>query len=817
MDCRQLLHRDCNSLAFNFKQGLGMGFLAALSTGIFSVAWWPTLPDLYWSIAFICLLSVAVSCCPLGSRLKSVAMLLVIFGWGSLWGLWSAHDLLDHQLPAELQGQDLMVTGTVIGLVDRDDRRSRFSFAIDGGDKPQGRPDLRLLLLSWYGPQADQLASGDKCNFIVRLRRPRGLVNNAGFDYQSWLLQQGYSAVGSVRSLKQGCVSSSAVDARLGRLRSSIQASINAADMTNSGILVALSVGSKRQLTDQWDNLARLGIVHLVVISGLHIGLVAALCTWLGSGLSRLLLLQGRLQGQLQVGRWLPSVLGFSGAGYYSLLAGFSLPSQRALIAVAVVMLARLLYRRINPVSCLIWALLLIAIDQPLAVLGAGFWLSFLAVALLLLWFLPWHPKVVRSTFRSIAGAQFALMVALLVPSLLYMGKASWLAPMVNIIAVPWISLVTVPLCVLASLVFSVSEVAAVFLWQLADYSVSALWLVLDLVPQSMGLITSPAAIDIWLILAATIAVFGLLMPGGLRGKWLCCLPVCAMLLAPVATMPLRLTVLDMGQGLGLVLETRNKTMVYDTGPAFGSGFNGGSGVIAPYLRSRGINHIDLLIVSHGDNDHAGGYQGLMQSVNADNQLFGADFSPTGKHSLGHSNCYFGQRWIWSSQSSLPGLSTAASAPIHLSILSPSADSSFDGNNSSCVLLIEWRDQRILLPGDIERAAEALLISKLAPQLTEPITLLVAPHHGSKTSSTAEFVAMLEPENVIFSAGYRHHFGHPHPQVVKRYQAAGSRIWNTAEHGAISFVWDESGRAKVASARRNGWRFWWRQESFEGM
>jgi competence protein ComEC len=199
--------------------------------------------------------------------------------------------------------------------------------------------------------------------------------------------------------------------------------------------------------------------VHLVVISGLHIGLVAALCTWLGYGLSRLLL----LQGQLQVGRWLPSVLGFFGAGYYSLLAGFSLPSQRALIAVAVVMLARLLYRRVSPVGCLLWALLLIAIDQPLAVLGAGFWLSFLAVALLLLWFLPWHPVAIRSRFRSVVGAQFGLMVALLVPSLLYMGKASWLAPMVNIVAVPWISLVTVPLCVLASLLFSVSEAAAVF------------------------------------------------------------------------------------------------------------------------------------------------------------------------------------------------------------------------------------------------------------------------------------------------------------------------------------------------------------------
>ena len=803
MDCRQLLYGDCNRLAFNCKQGLGMGFLAALSTGIFSVAWWPALPDLCWYVVLICLLSVVVGCCPWSIRLKSVAMLLVISGWGSLWGLWCAYDLLDHQLPAELQGQDLLVSGTVIGLVDRDERRSRFSFAIDSRDKRQGQPDLRLLLLSWYDSQADNLVSGHRCNFIVRLRRPRGLVNSAGFDYQSWLLQQGYSAVGSVRSLEQDCVNSSGFGARLGRLRSSIQGSINAADMTNNGILVALSVGSKRQLTDQWDNLVRLGIVHLVVISGLHIGLVAALCTWLGTGLSRLLL----LQGQLQVGRWLPSVLGFLGAGYYSLLAGFSLPSQRALIAVAVVMLARLLYRRISPVSCLIWALLLIAIDQPLAVLGAGFWLSFLAVALLLLWFLPWHPKAIRSTFRSIIGVQFALMVALLVPSLLYMGKASWLAPMVNIIAVPWISLVTVPLCVFASLLFSMSEVAAVFLWRLADYSVSALWLVLDLVPQSIGLITSPVAINIWLVLGTTIAVFGLLMPGGLRGKWLCCLPVCALLLTPVKTMPLRLTVLDMGQGLGLVLETRNRTLVYDTGPAFGSGFNGGSGIIAPYLRSRGINHIDLLIVSHGDNDHAGGYEGLMQSVNAGDQFFGKDFSPTGKHSVGHSNCYSGQRWVWSSQS---GPLTAASEPIYLSMLSPHKDSSFIGNNSSCVLLIEWRDQRILLPGDIERAAEALLLAKLTPQLTGPITLLVAPHHGSKTSSTADFVTMFEPENVIFSAGYRHHFGHPHPQVVRRYQAAGSRIWSTAEHGAISFVWDQSGRAKVVSARRDGWRFWWR-------
>ena len=806
MYCCQLLHTDCNSLAFNCKQGLGMGFLAALSTGIFSVAWWPLLPDIYWYFVLTCALSVAAGCYAfIRSRLRSIVMMLVTFGWGTLFGLWSAYDLLDHQLPAELHGQDLTVTGIVTGLVDRDDRRSRFSFAIDNTSKADPEPELRSLLLSWYASQAEELKPGDRCSFIVRLRRPRGLVNSAGFDYQSWLLQQGYSAVGTVRSLEQNCAVSPVFNARLGRMRSSIQNSINAADMTNPGILVALSVGSKRQLSDQWDNLARLGIVHLVVISGLHIGLVAALGTWLGSGLGRLLL----LYRQSQAGRWLPSVMGFLAAGYYSLLAGFSLPSQRALIAVAVVMLARLLYRRINPVSCLVWALLLIAIDQPLAVLGAGFWLSFLAVALLLLWFLPWHPKTVRSSFRSIVGAQFALMVALLVPSLLYMGKASWLAPVVNIIAVPWISLVTVPLCVLASLVFFVSQSAAVFFWQLADYSVSALWLLLDIFPLSMGLVISPVAVDIWLAIAASIAVGGLLLPEGLRGKWLCWLPVCAILLLPVARMPMRLTVLDMGQGLGVVLEAQDRTMVYDTGPAFGSGFNGGSGVIAPYLRSRGINHIDLLIVSHGDNDHAGGYAGLMQSVGVGDQIFGTDFSPVVKPAVSRS-CHSDQHWTWYVQ---VGESTPIIEPIYLSILSPSASTGFTGNNSSCVLLIAWRDQRILLPGDIERAAEAMLIPQLGSKLAGPITLLVAPHHGSKTSSTAEFVTMLEPENVVFSSGYLHHFGHPHAQVVKRYQAVSSGIWTTAEQGAISFVWDHSGNLQIVSARQNSWRRWWRQEN----
>lgn len=778
-----------------------MRFLLAISTGIFSVAWWPQLPDFAWYFSLIAALSIAVGCYCLLWRASKILLIALCFGWGSLWGVWSGYRLLQHQLPAHMDTEVLSLTGTVIGLVHSDDRRSRFSLIVDAG---QDNPQLRRLLLSWYAQEetVQKLQSGDHCQFTVRLRRPRGLLNRGVFDYQAWLLRRGFSATGYVTEPVQHCTKSNTVLGRLGRWRTAVVARVNQLELQNAGVIVALSVGDKQQLSRQWDNLARLGIVHLLVISGLHIGLAALLGSWLGSAIARLFL----LFGQSMASYWLPPLCGFFTAAYYSLLAGFSLPTQRALIAVALVMLARLLYRRVVPVGCLVWALLLIALGQPLAILDAGFWLSFLAVGLLYYWFIPWYSASRRAPLWSMISAQFALMLVLLVPSLLFMGKASWLAPLVNSLAVPWVSFITVPVCLLASLVFFIAPELADVLWRVADISFSGLWWILQQIPQSVGLISSPIEIGLWSALAAILAVVGLLMPRGLPGKILCCLPLCFLLWAPQPKRPLRLTVLDMGQGLGVVVETQGRTFVYDTGARYGASFNGGSGIIAPYLRSRGIDHIDLLVVSHGDGDHAGGYQGLVGAIAVDQLVSGADFNPPLSQEPKQTKCRSGQRWTWQYESTAFFFTQPIIETVRLSVVSPITVSQFAGNNSSCVILIEWRDQRILLPGDIEAAAEAFVLT----ELNQPLTVLVAPHHGSKTSSTTDFVNRLQPQHVVFSAGYRHHFGHPHPQVVNRYQRQGSRLWRTAEQGALTLVWDQSGNLQIVSAREHGWRFWWR-------
>ena len=785
-----------------------MRFLLAISTGIFSVAWWPQLPDFICYFGLISVLSLIIGCSFLRWRLNKLLLIILCVAWGSLWGVWSGYRLLDHQLPAHLDTAVLSLTGTVIGLVQSDERRSRFTVAVDSVEQ---QPHLHRVLLSWYSQKElrQKLRSGDYCQFSVRLRRPRGMLNSAGFDYQSWLLRQGVSATGSVTGPVRHCTKSRSFLGKLDYWRATIVERINQLELHNTGVILALSVGDKQQLTQQWDNLARLGIVHLLVISGLHIGLIAMLGSGLGSIIARL----SGLYGQSMLGHWLPPLSGFFIATYYSLLAGFSLPSQRALIAVTLVMLAKLLYRRIVPSSCLVWALCLIALDQPLATLDAGFWFSFVAVGLLLFWFLPWYPKSTALSLHSMIAAQVALMLVLLVPSLLFMGKASWLAPLVNVLAVPWVSFITVPICLLASLAFFFTPELADALWRLGDTSIAVLWWLLQQIPQSVGLITSPVAIGPLLLLAAIFAVIGLLVPRGLPGRILCCLPLCSVLLAPERKPPLRLTVLDMGQGLGVVVETQTRTLVYDTGARYSAAFNGGSGIIAPYLRSRGIDHIDLLVVSHGDGDHAGGYQGLIDSVAVEQGVYGVDFTPPMSHGPRQTKCRSGQRWTWQHQSrEFLSLKTITDT-VRLSILSPLKDSQLSGNNSSCVMLIEWRDQRILLPGDIEATAEPLITA----QVSQPVTVLVAPHHGSKTSSTIDFVDTMRPKHVVFSAGYRHHFGHPHSQIVARYSGVGSRLWHTAEQGALSFRWQSSGNLQITSARDDGWQFWWRQEQFRNM
>ena len=474
----------------------------------------------------------------------------------------------------------------------------------------------------------------------------------------------------------------------------------------------------------------------------------------------------------------------------YSLLAGFSLPTQRAIIAVSVVMIAKLLYRRIDPWACFVWALLLIAIAQPLAILNAGFWLSFSAVAILIWWFNPWQSTGKSFSYIRALSAQLALLVAMALPLLFFMGRFSWLVPMVNLLAVPWVSLVTVPLTLIGIVLLPLSPAAGSLCWQLASDSLSWLWLLLDWLPNSVGFISVPVTLSAWLLAAALLAVLGALLPRGLTARWLCGLPLLAGLFGSEPGPPLKVTVLDVGQGLAVVVQTPNHLLVYDSGPSYSDQFNAGSGIITPYLRRHGRNRIDLLILSHEDADHSGGFNALV----ADAGVNDIQVDP-GYGSGAFAHCIAGNTWHWGE----------GQDRVRFDMLSPSKDGFQKGNNSSCVLMITWRDQRILLAGDIEGEVEKQLDLN-----DHRLSLLVAPHHGSKTSSSPRFVAGTRPAHVVFSSGYGHQFGHPHADVVQRYIRVDSTAWLTSLQGAVSFTWDQQGQLNVVTERSLQPDRWWR-------
>lgn len=797
-----------------------MARLFALCVGIFSVAWWPRLPD------FPLCLALLVSTIPLWlcRRLGWVACLVL----GMFWGILKGHLLLESQLPENYDGRDILITGTVGGLVDRNSERSRFVFMVDSArlHSDWSQPiEIKKVLLSWYGDQ--QLQTGDSWQLVTRLRRPRGFVNPGTFDYQLWLHQQGYNATGYVRDSPLTEKLHSRGSAFIDRLRTHLQQRIlgeEGSDLSPPGqaVILALTIGDKKLLANWWPDLARLGIAHLLVISGLHIGLIAFLGAILGSGLSRLAMLVPRLfPGTLSAVAvtWIAPVCGLMAAFLYSLLAGFSLPTQRALIAVTVVVVARLSYRKIPPLTCMLWALSIIAISQPLAVLSAGFWLSFTAVGLLIWWFSPWHSLEPRYNLRRTGTAQLALLIGMSVPLLLFLGRLSWWAPLVNLVAVPWVSFITVPLS-LAGCAMP-AEFLAQWFWGLADTSLSPLWWLLERLPPRAGFLISPLPLSGTVLVALLLAGLTLLLPRGICfsyfTRYLGLTPLLLLLFFPARPAPLQVTVLDVGQGLAVTVETENHTLVYDSGNHFSEQFSTGSGIVAPYLWQRGRAKLNTTVISHEDGDHSGGFASLEEVLPSDQVLVGPavefdqqlqeDLVDKGSLDKGQvykgqvdkkkvSICQKGQGWHWDG--------------VDFMLLAPE-DLSLSGNNSSCVLQLVFiaggEGKTVLLPGDIERSAELGLLRERA--LKPSVDLLVAPHHGSKTSSTGPFVEYLSPRHVAFSAGYRHHFNHPHQTVVSRYREQGSILWNTGEQGAIKFRWWHSGELEV-SAARNWQKRWWR-------
>ncbi|HEC20178.1 MAG TPA: DNA internalization-related competence protein ComEC/Rec2 [Gammaproteobacteria bacterium] len=783
---------------------MALGFLI----GVVGMQQLSVLPGTLWSLGL--LLGLLALGGLLRARLRGYWLIPLAAGLGFCWASLAAQHLLAGGLPGALEGQDVQVTGYVASLPERQGRRLRFRFAPDSlrwQDLPQAVPGT--LLLSWYPRKArpiPELHVGERWQLRVRLKRPHGFANPGGFDYEAWLFRQGIRAKGYVRWPKGASADTPPVNRRLAlagrafwldqqreRLRGAL---LNALDgHPLRGIVLALAMGDRQFIdTEQWQVFTRTGTNHLVAISGLHVGLVAGLVFFLARRLWRL--------SARAVNRWPANKAGALGAllaaTVYAALAGFSIPTQRALIMVAVVMLAVLAQRHTRPSSLLALALLIVLIIDPLAVLAAGFWLSFGAVALIL------YGMSGRLAMKSLwwRWGRVQWLVALgLLPLLLWQfQQASLVAPLANLLAVPWVSMVTVPLTLLGSLALGIFPAAGEGVLHLAGLSLEALWWWLQWLAQWPRAAWAHMAPPGWAMVVAGLGILWLLAPRGVPARWVGAVGLMPLLFVSPAAIPegqARFTLLDVGQGLAAVVQTRRHVLVFDAGPRFSSGFNTGEAVVAPYLRAHGRRKIDTLLVSHGDNDHIGGVAGLRKHLPVERVL-----SSVPQKMAGAEPCVAGQYWQWDG--------------VRFTMLNPAdtlKTARRSDNNRSCVLRVQAGGQSLLLSGDIERSTEAALVREFAEGLRSDV--LVAPHHGSLTSSSPGFVAAVAPAVVLFPVGYGNRYGFPKPRVVQRYAGQGARLFDTAQQGAIELVLGGGEGVPGVRVYRQQERRYWHKSSSE--
>jgi competence protein ComEC len=754
--------------------------LLAFAAGVTLVQWMPSLPHSRWA-----LLLAAIVWLWRWQWLRPVAALAVGIGWGTLQGYW----MLQHQLPQELEGVDLVVEGEVVSLPVQRQGLVRFELAPKRLTRIQGYTlTPRKLRLSWYDAP-EHIEAGQVWRLTVRLKRPRGLQNPAGFDYGQWLFTQRIDATGYVRSdphnrLMQAGFWPQSLHSLRDHIATRLDSHLEAG--TAAAVIKALNLGDRRGLdNDAWRVFSRTGTSHLIAISGLHVGLVAGwlwfIAQWCWRRSARLCL-------------WFPAqragaLFALLGALIYAALAGFSLPTQRALVMIAVTLGGVALAQPVSPARSLSLALFLVILLDPLAPLTVGFWLSFGAVALILL---VLTGRLSRgSRFSQLLRVQWAISVGLMPLLFLHFGEASVISPLINLLMVPWFALILVPMSLIGLLILPLPVLAGPWyslLQLLTDQTLQLLsWL------AELSIATAQLAhLPDWLALSALFGVVLLLLPGGIPGRSLGLL-----LIAPILwvesprpdTGEIRFTLLDVGQGLACVVETEKHLMVYDTGPAYASGFSASKAALLPYLASRDLSRIDLLVLSNGDRDHAGGVAVVEAELEVDDRV-------SGEHEglLGFRSCRAGEAWSWDG--------------VEIRVLHPSSSQRFSkANDNSCVVHVSNGSWSLLLAGDIEREGERSLLAKAGKQLQSDI--LVAPHHGSATSSSEAFVQAVKPEWVIFSTGYRNRYGFPRQSVVERWRGAGADTINSAQAGAVSFhIYPDQRSPEITQERDRRRRYW---------
>lgn len=713
---------------------------------------------------------------------------LLTFFLGFTWAICNAKINLNWDLPKNLENKTILAVGYIASVPEKTDQKTKFYFKLI---QLAGDPANAMIQLTWHRQIPITLHPGEKKQLLIKLKRPHSLLNPGGFDQEKFYFKEKIRALGYVIKSSQnknldGYYLSQLPNLFRQWLYEKISPFVSSDNLM--GIIIALCLGIRNYITpEQWNIFQATGTSHLVAISGLHIGLASGFFYFLTQWIWRrftVLIHTLPVQQAAALG-------GLIGGFLYSLLAGFSIPTQRALIMISVLMLATLYRRNSGPWHAFSLALLLSLSIDPLASLSESFWLSFGAV-FFIFYITTYRISFGKNLWDRMGKIQWAVTLGLIPITFLFFQQTSLVSFPANLIAIPWVSFLVIPLALFGMLLIPISEYLARWIFLLSNQMLEWIFIFLKYLSQKSYALWHAGILEHWHFGMFCAGIFLLLSPKGLPGRWLGILTFFPLCLYPKPLMPeetIGLTLLDVGQGLSAIIKTRHHILIFDTGAKFSERFDMGKAVVIPYLRHKGIQKIDTLIISHKDNDHMGGAQSILKEFPVQQVITSVPkFFPKNRTEI----CYRGQQWKWDG--------------VEFRILFPLWGTPYIGNNSSCTLEIKTGNQVILITGDLEKSGEEELLTLSGKHLSS--TLLIAGHHGSLTSSTWPFIRQTNPKYVLFSAGYLNQYRFPHPRVVERYQRQGSFMENTAESGALYFEVDQNGITQKIRYRELLKKYW---------
>lgn len=732
--------------------------------------------------------------------------------WGYLFAIvwlgWALYQLESRQLHSTQISTDLTIHARIVSVPQNYSYGQRFTVEVLECQSCVNSFGPKTLQLSWYG-HGRKVSAGEIWTLTVRLKPIRGLRNAGSFDSAKWSIHKGFDARGYIRSKPVAIRLSKASPLSTVSMREGLSRTLLAlpAANTNAGLVQALVLGVKQGIDQQtWSILRQTGTSHLVAISGLHISLLAGWVYFLARhSLPRILVLMARFwpAAALLEPASLSLLISVLFAGLYALMAGFELPVQRALIMLVVWAMAAWRLRHLAPAWGLALAAFVVLSSNVLSVLSPGFWLSFGTVALLFYLHrgrLLQEPQITPETsdtssrgwnywrLKSIVQSHVVLGIALIPVSAWFFQAGSLVAPLANLLAVPFVGVVIVPLS-FVSVLFSSRWVG------LADIALFMAQTALDVLLRYLNWLAGWENAAIALSVPGGVVMFFclvgivvLLAPKGTGLKWFAIplfVPALLFNTLPSRIQGFEVHVLDVGQGLAALVMTDSTTMLFDTGGKVSPSLSMFESVVMPYLHAQGRRRIDSLVLSHSDEDHSFGLDDFISRFPEANITVGGDLQGAGGSAEtpaeDMSYCLAGQSWKHDG--------------VNFSFLHPAAGDRDGDNDRSCVLLVQHGRSRVIIAGDIERAGEAKLEYrlKMASEEIFPIDLLIAPHHGSKSSSGSALLARLRPQNVVFTAGFLNRYGFPHADVQLRYKLLGTKQFITGTHGAVAFSFGHAG------------------------